>query len=355
MARRIGITDVAAAAGVSVTTVSHILNRVDGKRISPATRERVLQAAEELGYAPNTLARGLRLQRSQTIGFVSDEIATTPNAGRIILGAQEAAAAQGVLMLLVNTGNDDDLERRSIEMLLQRQVDGVLYAAMYHRIVQLPDTLRSTPCVLLDARSEDSSVPFVVPDEVQGGYVAVREFTDHGHRRIGFVVQEADVPARRLRLEGYRRALDEVGVAFDPSLVASEPRFPTGPDAGDAAAGYRAARRLLALEPRPTALFCFNDRMAVGAYRLAAEMGLSIPGDLSIVGFDNQEVISEAFFPALTTVQLPHYEMGARAVAQLLRLIGNEDRTQRQVAQETQEMLLCPLVKRASVASPPRL
>ncbi len=352
MARRIVIKDVAAAAGVSVTTVSHILNRVDGKRISPETRERVLQVAEELGYAPNTLAQGLRLQRSQTIGFVSDEIATTPNAGRIILGAQEAAAAQGMLMLSVNTGNDADLEHRSIEMLLQRQVDGVLYAAMYHRVVQVPDILHSTPCVLLDARSEDPAIPFVVPDEVQGGYAAVHELTDHGHRRIGMLIGEADIPARRGRLEGYRRALDDVGVPFDPSLVVAEHFVPTGPDAGDAAVGYRAARRLLALDPRPTALFCFNDRMALGVYRLAAEMGLSIPGDLSVVGFDNQEVISEAFYPALSTVQLPHYEMGARAVSLLLGLIGNQDRAQSPVEQE---MLPCPLVARASVASPPRL
>src|SRR4051812_3255570 len=119
MARRIGIKDVAAAAGVSVTTVSYILNRVEGKRASAETRQRVWQAAEELGYKPNNLARGLRTQRSQTIGFIGDEIATTPNSGRIILGAQDAAAVQGMVLLLVNTGGDTELERRSIEMLLQ--------------------------------------------------------------------------------------------------------------------------------------------------------------------------------------------------------------------------------------------
>jgi LacI family transcriptional regulator len=347
MARRIGIKDVAAAAGVSVTTVSHILNRVEGKRVAPDTRQRVLRVAEELGYAPNGLARGLRLQRSQTIGFVSDEIATTPHAGRIILGAQEAAAAQGMLLLLVNTGGDAELERRSIEMLLQRQVDGVLYAAMYHRIVRLPESLRSTPSVLLDARSDDPAIPFVVPDEVQGGYTAVGELTDHGHRRIGMAVQTADIPALHGRLEGYRKALAEVGVPYDPSLVAAEAAVPT-----DAAAGYRAARRLLTADERPTALFCFNDRMAVGAYRAAAELGLSIPGDLSVVGFDNQELISEGMHPALSTVQLPHYEMGARAVTQLLPLIGTSGRPPGPVSQE---MLPCPLVARASVAPPPRL
>jgi LacI family transcriptional regulator, galactose operon repressor len=351
MARRIGIKDVAAAAGVSTATVSHILNRVEGKRISPETRQRVLQVAEELGYAPNGLARGLRLQRSQTIGFVSDEIATTPNAGRIILGAQEAAAAEGLVLLLVNTSGDAELERTSIDMLLQRQVDGVLYAAMYHRIVRLPESLRSTPTVLLDARTDDPAIPFVVPDEVKGGYTAVRELIDHGHRRIGMTVGTADIPALHGRIEGYRQALAEAGVAYDPALVSSE-AVPVGSVAADVDAGYQAARQLLTADQRPTALFCFNDRMAAGAYRAAAELGLSIPDDLSVVGFDNQELVSEALYPALSTVQLPHYEMGARAVTQLLALTGTPGRPPGPV---TQEMLPCPLVARASVTSPPRL
>ncbi|MDF3143440.1 MULTISPECIES: LacI family DNA-binding transcriptional regulator [unclassified Streptomyces] len=352
MARRIGIKDVAAAAGVSTATVSHILNGVEGKRASAETRQRVLRVADELGYAPNGLARGLRLRRSQTIGFVSDEIATTPHASRTILGAQEAAAAEGLVLLLVNTSGDAELERTSIEMLLQRQVDGVLYAAMYHRNVRVPESLGSTPTVLLDARSEDPAIPFVVPDEVQGGYTAVRELIDHGHRRIGMTVQTVDVPARQGRLEGYRKALAEVGVPYDPSLVAAETAVSFGTTAGDVDAGYRAARRLLTAEQRPTALFCFNDRMAAGAYRAAAELGLSIPGDLSVIGFDNQELVCEVVHPALSTVQLPHYEMGARAVAQLLALTKTPGRPP---GPDSQEMLLCPLVARASVASPPRL
>ncbi|WP_037673122.1 LacI family DNA-binding transcriptional regulator [Streptomyces griseus] len=347
MTRRIGIKDVAAAAGVSATTVSHILNRVEGKRINPDTRKRVLKAAEELGYAPNGLARGLRLRRSHTMGFVSDEIATTPHAGRMILGAQEAAAAEGLVLLLVNTSGDAELERTSIEMLLQRQVDGVLYAAMYHRIVQLPESLHSTPTVLLDARCDDPAIPSVVPDEVQGGRTAVKELTDHGHRRIGMTVPTADTPALRGRLEGYRTALAEVGVPYDPSLVVAEPTVPN-----DTAAGHRAALRLLTSENRPTALFCFNDRMAMGAYRAAAELGLSVPGDLSVIGFDNQELICDGLHPGLSTVQLPHYEMGARAVAQLLALTATPGRPP---GPDTQETLLCPLVARASVASPPRL
>ncbi|MER5210267.1 LacI family DNA-binding transcriptional regulator [Streptomyces sp. NPDC002838] len=344
MGRRIGIKDVAAAAGVSATTVSHILNEVEGKRINAETRQRVLEAARELGYAPNTLARGLRLKRSNTIGFVSDQIATTPHAGRIILGAQEEAAKHGLLLLMLNTGGDPELERKEIDLLLQRQVDGVLYASMYHRVVSVPERLRSVPTVLLDARSDDPGVPSVVPDEVLGGETAVRELVRHGHRRIGFITNVDDIPATHGRLEGYRRALAEADIAEDLRLVVAETT--------DAVGGYRAALRLLRAEERPTALFCFADRMAMGVYRAAAELGLSIPADLSVIGFDNQELICDGLFPGLTTVALPHYEMGVRAVAQLLALTGAQDQ---EAGPAAQEMLPCPLVVRASVASPPRL
>ncbi len=344
MGGRIGIKDVAAAAGVSATTVSHILNAVEGKRINAETRQRVLEAARELGYAPNGLARGLRLKRSNTIGFVSDQIATTPHAGRIILGAQEEAAKHDLLLLMLNTGGDPELERKEIDLLLQRQVDGVLYASMYHRVVQVPQRLRSFPTVLLDARSDDPDVPSVVPDEVLGGLTAVRELTRHGHRRIGFINNVDDIPATHGRLEGYRHALAEADIAEDPRLVVRETT--------DAAGGYRAALRLLRAQARPTAVFCFADRVAMGVYRAAAELGLSIPDDLSVIGFDNQELICDGLFPGLTTVALPHYEMGARAVAQLLALTGAPDQG---TVPAAQEMLPCPLVARASVASPPRL
>jgi len=339
MAKRAVIKDVAAAAGVSVTTVSHILNEVEGKRISPDTRQRVLEAAGRLGYAPNGLARGLRLRRSNTIGFVSDYISTTPFAGKIILGAQAAAAEQGFFLLMLNTGGDRELEQREIEVLLQRQVDGVLYATMSHQIIPVPAELRAVPTVLLDAQSHDRSAPSVVPDEVLGGYTAVRELIDHGHRRIAFVTDTEDIPATHGRLEGYRRALAEADIPFDQGLVTA--------DTCDTSGGYLAARRLLEHQDRPTALFCFNDRMAMGAYRAAAELDLSIPRDLSVIGFDNQELICEGLVPPLTTVELPHYEMGARAIALLLSLgeAGPHGPVE-------PELLPCPVVRRDSVAPP---
>ncbi|WP_405578034.1 LacI family DNA-binding transcriptional regulator [Streptomyces sp. NBC_01190] len=342
--KRIGLKDVAAAAGVSVTTVSHVLNDVQGKRINAATRRTVLDAAERMGYLPNGLARGLRLSRSNTVGFVSDEIATTPHAGQIIRGAQEAAAKRGLMLLMLNTGGDQELEDKEITLLLQHRVDGVLYAAMYHRVVQVPTLLRSVPTVLLDARSDDPGIASVVPDEEQGGRTATRELVARGHRRIGFVNHIEDIPAARGRLAGYKAELAGAGIAFDPDLVVAHNAVGAG--------GYQGARTLLGQEDPPTALFCFNDRMAMGAYRAAAEAGLAIPADLSVIGFDNQELISENLFPPLTTVALPHYEMGARAIVHLQQAIDAAAGAAPEAA-AVHEYLRCPLILRDSVGPPP--
>lgn len=334
---KVSIKDVAARSGVSVTTVSHVLNDVPGKRIADGTRDRVRRAAEELGYAPSSVARNLRLQRSQMLALISDEIATTPYAGRMILGAQEAASKAGWLLMLVNTGSDPEFEAAEIQALRQRQVDGFLYATMYHQKVVVPEALAGMPTVLLDARSDDAAIPSVVPDEVSGGRTATEELIRHGHTRIGFVTNVDDVPATRGRLEGYRAALRDAGLPYDKRLVVA--------GRSDTDGGLQVTRKLLSATDRPTALFCFNDRMAMGAYHAAAELGLRIPQDLSVVGFDNQELIAEGLRPKLTTVALPHYEMGAWAVETLIANIEGHD-----LSGPQHTVLPCPLVARNSVA-----
>src|SRR5919202_4364096 len=168
---KVTMADVAQASGVSMATASRALS--DHPRVAATTRRRIRAVADDLGYVHNAVAQSLRTQRSRTLGFVSDHIATTPYAGRLILGAQEAAAAQGWLLLLLNSGGDPELERREIQTLLQRQIDGLIYAAMYHRVVTPPPLLSTVPSVLLDARTEDGALPSVVPDEVGGGLAAV--------------------------------------------------------------------------------------------------------------------------------------------------------------------------------------
>ncbi|WP_454293200.1 LacI family DNA-binding transcriptional regulator [Salana multivorans] len=336
------LRDVADLSGFSVTTVSYVLNDVPGKRIPAATRDVVLAAARTLSYSPNRLAQGLRLQRTNTLGFVGDHVANSPHAGQTIQGAQDAAAARGSLLMLMNTGADVELENREIRALRDRQVDGIVYAAEYHRVLVPPAALDGLPAVLLDARSEDGRLPSVVPDEAGGAAVAVAELLERGHRRIGFLNDTDDIPASTLRLAGYRQALEAAGVGFDPARVAVSD--------SDARGGYRAAGSLLAAEPgeRPSALFCFNDRMAMGAYQAAHEVGLRVPQDLSVIGFDNQELIAASLRPGLTTVALPHYEMGRWAADVLLDAIEGEG-----VNDPRHATLPCPLVRRESVARAP--
>jgi LacI family transcriptional regulator len=339
---RPGIRDVAAEAGVSVTTVSHVLNDVAGTRVTEATRQRVQDAARRLGYAPNQLARGLRMQRSQTVGLISDRIATLPFAGNLIAGAQDAAREQGSVLIVVNTGGDPELEEREARVLMQRQVDGVLYATWYHREVVVPGILRSVPTVLVDASSTQSEISSVVPDEVAGGRVAAEELLRAGHRRVTFINDHHDVPAARGRLAGFLAALEGAGVPRDGATVV---RLQT-----TTPVGFTTAMALLSSPDRPTGVFCYNDRVAMGVYQAATELGLRIPADLSVVGFDNQEIIADALRPGLTTVQLPHYEMGAWAVDQLYRIVRLPAG---EVAPAVHVQLAGPLIRRGSVGPPP--
>lgn len=336
---RTRLQDVAAQAGVSTTTVSHVLNDVPGKRITPETRERVRLAAQELAYAPNTAARSLRTQRSHLIALVSDEIATTPFAVQIIRGAQEMASKHGWLLIVVNTGIDAELEATEIQALRQRQVDGFLYARMFNGDVRVPAALSGAPTVLLEATSLDTSLSSVVPDEFEGGRIATKVLIDHGHTRIGFINNSDDIPAAAGRLAGYTAALEEAGIGFDPDCVVRDTTL-------IADLRLHGPRTLLNLPDRPTGIFCFNDQVAVKTYYAAAELGLRIPDDLSIVGFDNLELIADGLRPGLTTVALPHYEMGAWAVQTLIRQIDDGDQPVEQA------LMTCPLVERGSVGRP---
>ncbi len=342
--KSVGIRDVAEMAGVSVTTVSHVLNDTPHMRVSEQTRARVRAVAKTLGYGPNRAAQALRTNRSGLIGLLSEEIATTPHAGRIILGAQNAARAHDLTLVIINTGRESSgsSHKDDVQALIDRQVEAILYATMYHRQVSLPPNLQGVPTVLIDSTDRAGVVPSVVPDEVGGAIAAVTHLVEAGHRRIGFLNNDDDVPATHERLVGFKQVLREHDIPIDEKLIVSAP--------SETLPGYALARELLARPDRPTALFCYNDRMAMGAYRAAAELGLDIPHDLSIVGFDNQELIAANLFPGLTTVALPHYEMGEWAVETLVHLLRDE--ADHKDLANSPTRLDCPLVIRGSVTTP---
>jgi LacI family transcriptional regulator len=338
MAKRVGIADVARAAGVSLTTVSHVLS--DQGSVSASTRANVRKVAAELGYTPNRIASALRLQRSGIIGFVSDEIATTPFAGRIVLGAQDAAAERGMLLMMVNSNGDATVESRQIESLLAQQVDAVIYARMSHREVSLPQSLSAMPTVLLNAEDLLSETYSVVPNEHQIATTAIEYLVAAGHRRIVHISITESGPATDGRAAGYRDAMLQHGL--DPVVVE------VGPLA-DARAGREGLDRAFEAQPDLTAVFCFNDPIALGVYQAAYRRNLSVPEDLSVVGVDNLEIIASQILPGLTTVALPHYEMGRLAVSQLYSITDGADSA---VASSPRVRLHCKLVERESVAPP---
>jgi len=336
--RQPSMKDVARLAGVSRTTVSFVINSAaNADSIPQETQDKVWAAVAELDYRPNAIAQGLRAQRTHTIGFLSDAIATTPYAGRIIQGAQELAWEHRNLLLLVNTGGAQELKRAAIEMMLSRQVDGLIYATMYHREVRPPDIVSRLPTVLLDCFVADRSLPSVTPDEVGGGRLATRHLLENGHRRIGFINNVDPIPATFGRLAGYKQALAEFDVPFEEALVVQA--------VSDSEGGYQSAMELMQRPDPPTALFCFSDRMAMGVYDALRKLNLDISGDVAVVGFDNHELIAAHLYPPLTTMELPHYAMGRLAVEHLLELIADGD-DQPQAAQQL--VVPCPLIVRAS-------
>lgn len=339
MQRKYTIQDIARRAGVGATTVSRVLN--DHPYVSEETRKKVMDAIAELDYRPSFSARQMRTRSSRLVGFLTDEVITQPFAVHMIKGAEEALWSQEKMLLVVNVGYDRKKTEAAIEVLLERQVEGIVYAAFRHRPVDLPDNINRVPAVLADCYATDRSLPSVVPNEVQGGYDATRLLLEKGHRRIGFINLGRDrrdgkspEPAAIGRLGGYKQALAEFGVAFDDSLLKYTDGLPR--------TNYQLTLDLMGQPDAPTAIFCGNDRTAMGCYGALQTLGLRIPEDVAVIGFDNHIEFAEYVWPPLTTMQLPHYEMGRWAVEYLAQSHDSQD-------SPIQHLIECPLVERESV------
>lgn len=323
--------DLAKAAGVSVATVSHVVNDKPGARIGDDTRRRVKDAVVQLGYRPNALAKTLSQGTSRFIGLVADAIATTPFAGQIIHGAQDEAWKHGYVLLVANTEDNREAEDEAINMMLEHQVHGILYSTWYHREISVPKAIHQTDTVLVNCFATESGLPAVVPDEEQGGRTATEELLAAGHRRIAFINTTTPSPAQSGRLAGYRSALESTGIAFDERLVFPAESAQEG--------GYATTSKIIS--SKATAVFCHNDRVAMGLYDGLREHGLRIPEDIAVMGFDNQDVIAAHLRPPLSTVALPHYELGAAGVRLLL---GIDD-----ASGSDPNRIICPPVKRHSI------
>jgi LacI family transcriptional regulator len=335
------MTDVAREAGCSQATVSFVLNRNDSIKISPQMRERVFAAARLLGYSASPapiVASEIEFGTGEMIGFAVDQLSTSPEAIVAIEGARQAAWAAGNVILVAQTQSDPKMEPKTLRALTGKDVAALIYMTIFTREIEPPAYLYDLdiPVVLLNCYSVDHAFPAVVPSEIAGGQSATEHLIRKGHVRIGTIMGEPHMSAAQDRLKGYRRALATADIPFDPELVAD--------GNWSASAGYDATVRLLSLKTPPTAIFCQNDRMAIGCYEALKEAGLRIPEDMSVVGYDDEE-ISRHLHPKLTTSILPHRAMGQWAIEQL---------EARRPARERYPIakLECALVERDSVATP---
>ncbi len=318
------IRDVAKQAGVSVGTVSHVLNRPEIVR--PDLRERVLRVIEELDYRPNAVAKSLRLRRTMTIALVLSDI-TTPFASAVARAVQDRAATTGMSVLFADTDEDPAREALAVRTFYDKGVDGLILAptAGGHRFLE-PYMAGGWPMVAINRRPEGVRLPAVLSDNTGGAAAATRHLLDHGHRRIGVVTRRDPLSSVQDRLEGYRRALLAAGTRPDPALVVEETASLEG--------GASAVSRLLAARPRPTAVVSLSSAMTLGTIVGLREHGVRVPEGMALVGFDDA-IWSAAVSPPLTSVALAADTVGREAARLLLDWIGDEtppERIDHQVA-----------------------
>lgn len=337
--RRPTMMDVAALAGVSQATVSLVLNGSPGAKLSDATRAAVENAARQLGYRLPRRGGSHSRTRPRAILMLADVIATDPWMVHAYVGAQKKAAENALNLLLVETGDSDESERLAIEQFDPQDILGIIYGTMLTRRVEPSAAVLKYPTVLLNCYDAQGALHSVRPADRLGGLTATQHLIDAGRRRIGFINGQPGMDGSRDRLKGYRQALTSNDIPYDKALVRAGNWEPSS--------GYEKTRELLALDPRPDAIFCANDLMAYGCYDALREAGLDIPGDVAVVGFDDRELAAVAH-PPLTTLAMPEIEMGEIAAACLIDMAADQNSRPIHIKVD------CPLIERASVHVRPR-
>lgn len=318
------IKELAKCCGVSVATVSNILNNKPGA--SDKTRKLVLEMAEKLDYTPNVVAKNLKLQKTRSIGVIAEDM-TIFSIPDVIDGITDYCQELDYQILLTNLRlfkkyddtyyNRDDYYGQvglEIKKLMEKQVEGIIYVAAHERVIRcFPDTL-PIPAVMAYGYSKSMKVPSVVVDDVHGAAEIMQYLLNHGHKRVGVITGKPDSLHAQARLVGYQQALFQNRILYDPSLVIE----------GDwtRESGYRCACQLL--ERGVTAIFCMNDLMAGGVYDRLEELGMNVGTDLSVAGYDDRE-LSGYYRPPLTTVRLPLHDIGHKASELVIGLINGQE------------------------------
>jgi LacI family transcriptional regulator len=338
------LRDVARRAGVHPATASRALNPETRLLVSDDTARRITEAAAALGYRPNAVARSLRTRRSHTIGVLIPDL-NNPLFPPMVRGLEDRLAADGYVALIGNTDGRAERERQVFEQMRARHVDGFAVATAHLRSPLLAQAAaEGLNVVLMNRVADGTGFPSVSADNELGARLAVGHLLAAGHRRIAHLAGPQCLSTGLSRHQGFTAAMAAAGVPVPPDLVVFARSFTIEE-------GHRLGRELLAVRPGCTAIAAANDMLAVGCYEAIEEAGLSCPGDVSVVGFNDMPFI-DRLRPPLTTVAFPHYQLGTEAAAMLLaRMSGSRPRP----GEPAPAVKLAPeLVARGSVAAPPR-
>jgi len=300
--------DIAKLAGVSTSTVSHVINK--SRYVSEEISLRVNSAAQQLNYRPSALARSLKVNRTKTIGMLVTT-STNPFFGEVVKGVERSCYHQGYNLILCNTEGDHERMRESINTLLQKRVDGLILmcSSLEGERIEVFEQYPDIPVVVMDWGPMLFTSDKIQDNSLRGGYLAAKYLIESGHRQIGCITGPLVKHQAQMRYEGYKRALNESGLGFNANWII-EADF-------ECEGGFEAFNQMLAKGPLPSAIFVCNDMMAMGVINAANAKGIRIPEDLSIIGYDDIH-IAKFMSPSLTTIHQPKYRLGKAAVEALL-------------------------------------
>ncbi|MFA0086708.1 substrate-binding domain-containing protein [Vibrio sp. 10N.261.51.F12] len=325
--------DIAKQAGVSTSTVSHVINKT--RFVSEEISDRVNQVAKELNYAPSALARSLKMNRTRTIGMLVTT-STNPFFGEVVKGVERSCYHENYNLILCNTEGDTERMLSSIDTLMQKRVDGLILmcSTLEGEKIDIFDKYPSTPVVVMDWGPIHFESDKIQDNSFLGGYLATKHLIDSGHTEIGCITGPLDRHQAQMRFEGYKKAIEEANIVENPNWIV-EADF-------ECEGGAQALNTLMERGPLPTSLFVCNDMMAMGVINVADQRNISIPEQLSLIGYDDIH-IAKFMTPALTTIHQPKYRLGKVAVETLL------DKIEKRVQQAGLIQLEPTLVVRQSV------
>ncbi len=313
------IKDVARLAGVSTTTVSHVINKT--RFVAEVTQEKVMEAVRQLNYSPSAVARSLKCNSTRSIGMLVTQ-STNPFFSEVIDGVESYCYRQGYTLILCNTGGIYEKQKEYIRMLAEKRVDGILVMCsdLTEELLNVLDSYSDIPKVIMDWGPLTSQADKIIDNSEEGGYLATKYLIQNGHKDIACLSGHFTKAACQERIQGYRRAMNEADLPINEDWIL-EGNF-------ECDTAVLAADKIIAMDNKPTAVFCFNDTMALGLMSRLQQRGIRVPEDISVIGYDNIE-ISEYFSPPLTTIHQPKRRVGKNAFEILLQRIKNKEHERR--------------------------